>query len=87
MTATESNQLSSLLMTAPNGTDSGNRTIAASLGLENVALNVQDVIGAMILGLVLEVNGHIFNLLCNRLTAQASNNPQCSTQPRESIQA
>ena len=76
---TESNKLSSLLTTVPTGTDPDNRTVATVLGLENVALNLHDVIGALILGLVfLGVLITSSISLSIRLTAQAPSSPRCS---------
>ena len=85
---TESNGLSSFLTTVPNGTYPSNRTIATSLSLENVAINLQDVIGALILGLVfLGVLITSSISLFIMLTAQAPSSPKYSTQLRESIKA
>ena len=85
---TESHKLSSLLKTAPFKAGPGNRTLATSFGLENVALNLQDVIGALVLGLVfLGVLVTSPMSLFIKLTAQAPSSRNCSTQLREFVKA
>lgn len=88
MAWTESNYLSSLLTATPTGDDPDNSTVATSLSLKNVALNLQDVIGAMILGLVFVGVLDTYSILSLiRLTAQAPSSPSCSKQLREIIKA